>query len=55
MICNPCRDAKHEECPSKIAQDPSKPTMALSPEGERVQLTGLCPCQHKVPVVQVAG
>lgn len=48
MICQPCRDKKHEECPSKAAQDSNKPPMALSPEGERIQLTGLCPCQHRV-------
>lgn len=48
MICQPCRNRKHEECPSKVAQDPDKPSMALSPEGERVQLTGLCPCHHRV-------
>lgn len=48
MICKPCRSERHEECPSKVAQDPNKPSMALGPHNESIQLTGLCPCQHKV-------
>lgn len=48
MICIPCKKQKHEQCPSKVAQDPNKPTMALSPESVIIQLGGLCPCQHRV-------
>lgn len=63
MICNPCKAQDHEECPSKKAggewmPDPDapgtqilkvkRPSMALSEEGVAIQLSGLCPCQHKV-------
>jgi hypothetical protein len=48
VICNPCKAEKHEECPSKLAADIDKPTTGLSPEGDAVQRSGLCPCHHRV-------
>lgn len=49
MMCKPCRKQNHSGCPSIAALDPNKPGMALSPESERVQLEGLCTCQHRDP------
>lgn len=58
MICQSCKEARHDRCPSMAAKDPSKPGMGLNPAGEAVQLSGLCPCQHRMPkqsVVLVDG
>lgn len=62
MICEPCKKQDHDECPSKLAADEwmpdpnapgtkilkvKRPLMALSEVSMAVQLSGLCPCQHK--------
>ena len=53
MICKPCRDKNHGGCPSMPKPyDPKKPTAVhptgLSEEGNKIQASGLCPCQHRV-------
>lgn len=55
MICNPCKAQKHEECPSKKSAEANTKTMALSDAGVAIQLSGLCPCQHKVKTPAVVA
>lgn len=53
MICEPCKKQDHPNCPSvQLGIDENRPSAALSPEGMKVQLSGLCPCQHRVPFVK---
>ena len=52
MICEPCRNKRHEECPSNLAALGDKKPTGVNEENERIQRSGLCPCQHKVPVVE---
>lgn len=68
MICEPCRDKRHQECPSLIhyheyvipvadekrpglTTKMTRPPTGLSKENEVVQRSGLCPCQHKVTLM----
>lgn len=46
MICKPCKADSHDLCPSRLIAANSKPT-GLSSEGEAIQNSGLCPCQHR--------
>lgn len=47
MICNPCKDQDHEQCPTKAWEDPNKPKTGLGEENNYIQRTGLCPCHHR--------
>lgn len=50
MICNPCKNNRHELCPSRAAaEDEVGPPTGLSPEGDVIQRGGLCTCQHREP------
>jgi hypothetical protein len=51
MICEPCKNQYHEGCPSQSADDPKKPKTGLTPEGDALQRSGLCGCQHRLPKV----
>ena len=46
MICEPCKAQDHSSCPSQKPFD--DPKTGLSTEGDKIQRSGLCPCQHKV-------
>lgn len=51
MICNPCKMGNHADCPNMGENWRTDMTQAhgtgLSPEADKVQRSGLCPCQHK--------
>lgn len=49
VICDPCKVKKHHLCPGVNAVADSVPPTGLSPEGNAIQRTGLCTCQHRVP------
>lgn len=52
MICAPCKKGDHGECPAMPKPyDQDKPTVVhptgLSEQGNRIQRSGVCPCQHR--------
>lgn len=51
MICDPCKAQNHMECPTQSWGNSQHPT-GLSEENNRIQLSGLCPCHHRVPFVK---
>lgn len=51
MICDPCKRRRHNECLNKTAADPNKPPTGLNDAANAIQLSGLCPCQHKVKLM----
>lgn len=57
MICPPCKEGNHSGCPSMPKPyDRDKSTVVhptgLSEKSNKVQRSGLCPCQHKVVVME---
>lgn len=47
MICDPCKNKQCDKCPTMAWDDPKKPKTGLSEENNKIQRSGLCPCQHR--------
>jgi hypothetical protein len=47
MICNPCKGQRHENCVASGSDAPGQPPTGLSPDGDAIQRSGLCPCHHR--------
>lgn len=52
MICGACKKQKHERCPNNVenwrTDSKQQHPTGLSPEGDAIQRSGLCPCRHRV-------
>lgn len=55
MICNRCKEGNHHLCPAIAVERIYKDVPSgLSPEGDKVQRSGLCPCHHRVsPEIEI--
>ena len=49
MICNACKSQRHYRCVASGEDKPGTPPTGLSPEGDAIQRSGLCPCHHRTP------